>query len=261
MRSFLSLLLVLATPLATHAQDMTAGGQEGDPMAEPPVAPESPDAADEGLEQEPATGEATTETSTDGLVQPVSLETEDEVATDNFAHEDQIGLRVGVGLPFVFAVKYGEGPICSHNLGDDGRPETLCRRVGAPLLDLDLSFGITEGVELLALARIGLAGEEPTRNSRLVLGAGIRSYGSPRSQVKAYIGVLVIADLTAAAEMGDPTPRDWGPADIGAAGQFGLQIEAMRNLGFYVQLGAGLQMLRGLYLIGDIAGGLQVRIP
>ena len=254
------LLLLLVAPLAARAQDPAPAdpaAPDGDPMAEPPVAPESPDQADQGLEDEPATGVASTERTQDG---DAAVEADAEVEADNFSHDGQFALRVGMALPFVFAVKYGEGPICSHNRGDDGRYETLCRRVGAPMLDVDLAFGMTEGVELVALGRFGLSGEEPTDNNRIVVGAGIRSYGSPRSQVKAYIGVLVIADLTAN-NPDDPFLEDWGPADLGAAGQFGLQIEALRNLGFYIQLGAGLQMLRGLYLIGDIAAGLQVRIP
>jgi hypothetical protein len=171
---------------------------------------------------------------------------------DSLSHEDQVGIRLGAAVPFVFAIRYGEGPRCAAG------EETFCRRLGVGLFDIDLSYGLSRSVEVSVLGRIGLATDEASGGRPFVLGIGLRGYVSADSAAKVYAGGKLIFDITAADEAVNP---DWGTLDVGLRGEFGVAVDFVRYFGLFAQVGLNLQVLRGLYLIGDLSGGVQARFP
>lgn len=165
------------------------------------------------------------------------------------SHIDQVGLRVGAGVPFLLGLKYAGGPACSKS-GDQ-----FCHRMGASFLDLDLSWGMTRSVELTLLTRLGLSHDEASGTAPLVLGLGVRAYGSPESIFKLFLGGRLVLDLT------QSDRKDWQAVDIGARGEFGFAVDVVRYVGFYVQGAVTLSFLRAFVATLDASGGLQVRFP
>ncbi len=170
--------------------------------------------------------------------------------TAELSHKYQVGLRVGAGMPFIFAVKYGDGPVCSTNPG-----ETFCRGFGTPLMDVELSFGITDGAEVSFLTRFGLTEDDVTSSHPVLLGLGIRGYNSPFDAFSVFFGARVILDLTSSNIAG------WTNVDFGLRGEFGLQYDFLRYIGIYTQLGVSLAFLRAFAVTIDLTGGFQVRFP
>jgi len=187
--------------------------------------------------------------------EPVSdLPGEEEGAEDGESrgHQGQFGARLGVAVPYVFAVKYGEGARC------DDAGEEFCRRFGAAMLDLEISYGITPTIEISVLGRFGLAEDEAADAAPLALGLGVRGYATADSPAKLYFGGRAMVDLT---PLDDETNPEWKSVDVGLRGEFGLQIDITRYAGVYLQLGETLSFLRGLYFVTDGSIGAQVRLP
>lgn len=167
-------------------------------------------------------------------------------------HVGQGGLRVGFGIPYVLAIRYGSGPACDRPAGD---PNTFCRRLGVPLLDLEGSYGIRLGLEASALVRVGLATDDASGRRPFSLGIGIRRYEPAGALVKLMVGGRVMLDLT-------PSDRaQWKDIDFGARGEIGVQVDPLEHLGIYAQLGASFFFLRGFWLMPDVTAGLQGRFP
>jgi len=168
---------------------------------------------------------------------------------DSRSHRMQVGLRVGAGVDARFAIKYGTGPSC----GTPG--ETFCRRLGTGLLDVEVGFGVTDTIELSVLGRFGLADDAAAQAMPLLVGLGIRAYGSPHSMVKLFFGARVMVDFTSS------EVPDYNSIDIGARGEFGVIVDVLRYLGLYAQLGVAIHFLNALNFIGDVTGGIQARFP
>ena len=172
---------------------------------------------------------------------------------DSMTHENQVGLRLGLGVPFIFAVKYGKGPACDDTRGAEGNE--FCRHFGAPMIDLELSFGVSDTVELGAVARFGLADDEAANANPLAFGIGARAFTSPHAMFKGSLGGRFMIDLTYS------DVPEWSSVDIGARGELGLQLDVVRYFGVYAQVGATLMILRALSFAFDATGGIQGRFP
>ena len=277
-----ALFALLATPRLAHAQ--ATGGAEEDEMdamqAVPPPAGSaraastsrapSDDAADDaGDDAGEGSAIAADETEVDGdategepTTGEVGLEAEQAAMTDaepsaveeeegeHLDHELQVGIRVGAGVPYFFGLRYGRGPPC----GPTG--ETFCHFLGAGFVDIDLSFGVTPDLEITALGRIGMVGVSPTDQNPIVLGLGIRSYLSPSSMFKFFLGARLILDLTSAG-----TVTNWSDVDFGARGEVGVQLDIVRYFGLYLQIGVNIAFLRAFGIAADGSGGVQARFP
>lgn len=171
-------------------------------------------------------------------------------ADERLDHEYQVGLRFGAGVPFVFALRYADGPRCASN------NNTFCVFVGSGLLDGELSFGVTPDLEVTLMGRLGMVGVEPTNERQILLGLGIRNYLSPESMFKFFLGAKLILDVTPA--QNEP---GWGPVDVGARGEAGVQLDIVRYFGLYLQLGVNITVLRAFGISPDATGGVQVRFP
>lgn len=165
------------------------------------------------------------------------------------SHAGQVGIRVGFGVPYIFAVKYGEGPRC------DATGEEFCHRLGSALIDLEIGVGLSETVELSGLARFGLAEDEASNAVPLAFGFGARAYTSPSAQVKGFLGGRAMIDITSS------DVPEWKTVDLGVRGELGIQFDLVRYVGFYAQAGASIMLLRALNLAFDGTVGVQVRFP
>ena len=174
------------------------------------------------------------------------------VERERLDHEYQLGLRVGAGVPFVLALRYGGGTPC-----DAAGSTTFCPYVGQPIMDFDLSFGVTRDLEIDFMTRISLLGEEPTFSHRVLLGLGIRAYIEPQSIFKLFLGVRAVLDATPRGSLTAP----WSDVDAGIRGEVGLQVDPVRYLGIYLQLGASILFVRAMQFVPDVTGGLQLRFP
>jgi hypothetical protein len=179
----------------------------------------------------------------------------EERPEESMSHEQQVGLRLGAGVPFIFAVKYGDGPVCGDDLSDDGTPAEFCRHFGAALLDLEIAYGLSDTVELSVLARFGLTDDEAADSNPLAFGIGARAYTSAHAMFKAFLGGRVMLDATSS-----DTP-EWSSVDVGARGELGLQFDVVRYVGLYAQIGASIMILRALSFAFDATGGVQARFP
>ena len=249
--SALAVVIWLAAPIAWAQTDDTAGGREEVPATGPEAASTSVVVDDEQAELERMQREAEAQGEPDAGEAIIDQKPEEPLAPeDALNHGEQAGVRVGVAVPFIFAIKYGDGPKC-----DEDGSETFCRRFGATLLDLELAFGVSRTVELSVIGRIGLVDDDAAEANPLAFGFGARAYGSPDSMVKLFFGGRVMLDLTSS------DVAEWNTVDVGLRGELGLQIDFVRYAGMYVQLGETIAFLRGLYFKTDLSGGAQFRFP
>lgn len=255
------LLALLAFPMNAGAQasrdEATVGTADDDPEAEG-----DPDTADGPVGEEPATssGSVVVDEREDALrrEQEAMLEEsgestahDQEATEESFDHEFQMGIRGGAGVPFWFGLKYSSGPPCDAAGGE------FCRYVGSGIIDFDLSFGVTPDVEIVALGRIGMIGVEPTSQNNVQVGLGIRAYISPESRFKIYLAPSLILDLTPAG----PLVTAWGDVDVGVRGAFGLQLDIVRYVGLWIEIGVNVLFLRSFGVGPYASGGFQVRFP
>lgn len=179
---------------------------------------------------------------------------------EDFRHRHQVSARATFGKGYRLAFAYGEHEVCGRN--DDGADETPCYSGSPAFADLDLSFGLTDGLELSLMMRLGLEAEvtgalnsagdfDETRP--LVLGFGIRAYADPPARVKVFLGARIMYDFTKA---GVDEKNDFA-----IRAEPGLQIEIIRYVAFYIQAGATLGFLRWLRFEIDGGAGLQLRVP
>lgn len=176
--------------------------------------------------------------------------TDETRPADSLSHLHQVGIRFGAGIGGLFAFKYASGPACG-----DVASESACRRAGPPMMDLDVSFGITDSVEITALARFGLSTNVASDVKPLVFGIGARAYANRHGMFKLFVGGRAMIDIQ------NSTVPNWHSIDFGARGEFGFMVDFIRWAGVYVQLGAGIQVLNGFYFMGDATGGVQARFP
>ncbi len=256
--AIVALVLALAAlaPAASLAQDVAGaqpGGAAGNDMtAQPPegtggTTPTGDGATrDTGAGPDTATGTgAGTDTGTDAAATaPAPAET--------MSHRYQVGLRAGIGIPFMFGLKYkGDNPPCDVA----ATHQTWCRHFGVGTLDFDLGFGVSDAIELSFDARFGLADEPSWGAPPVSIGLGMRAYGSPEENIKLYFGPRLILDLTSS------DLPNWTGVDFGVRGDMGLQFDFIRYVGMYVQLGLQLTFLRALMFVPDLSIGVQVRLP
>lgn len=244
--------LVTVSPAAALAQDPTlASDTTGTTGADPTLGADAAVGTSSGTDPTASAADATA-TGTEAGAGATAVDPTATPAEPSLSHRYQVGLRVGIGVPFTFGLKYKDGPPC------DDAMQTWCRHFGVGMLDLDLGFGVTDSIEVSFSARFGLADEEASHSAPLSLGLGLRAYGSPESMVKAYFGPRLILDLTGADSAVRP---GWKSVDFGVRADVGIQVDFMRYVGAYGQLGLTLSFLRALMFVPDLSIGLQVRLP
>ena len=184
-------------------------------------------------------------------------EEESPYRVDNRDHANMVSLRVGVHIPYRLTIKYANGPRCDQPDPTDpvDEAEQFCNDLAEPLLDLELGYAVTSTLAITAFASLALD-EDPVANATpRQFGVGLRGYTSEDAIVKGFFGARVIFDYTKS------DLESWSNFDAGLRGEVGLQIDALRWLGFYVGGAVTVRLFRGFTFLPEAGGGIQVRFP
>lgn len=189
-----------------------------------------------------------------------------EIRADDFTHKDQFGMRLGVGINAFFALRTTHSPPCGSPRTSLGDLETFCRGIGVGIIDADISYGVSDGIELTLLGQFGMTSDPLTAYqhephvSAVVLGFGLRLYPSPHDRVKPFFGFRAVTKFVDAHP--DPTEvPNFSQWDVGARGEGGLMVEITRAVGLYAQVAISIFFVNGFTLPFDFTGGAQVRFP
>jgi hypothetical protein len=191
-------------------------------------------------------------------------EQEDEDAPDDqyggtpryfqFGHRLQGGLAFLLGTGYAFEIAYG-GDNC---YSEDDADASVCNRQAPFFFDFIGSFGVTDGLEVLLEYRLGLINQSVVADdgvsiatSRpMAFGFGIRYYVSSLSRFKFNIGAIIDIDFTKSLK-----------TDVYIRPIFGLQIEIVRWVGFFIQASVNMSFIRVFGITLEGGGGLQFRFP
>ena len=255
LRCLLSIaLFTTALTLAFSAAAQDASGEQLDPETAAFLAGNTEVAPTEDPATQPVEGQEATVECVEGAEDCVAEEEEEE----GFGHRFQGGIGILAGTGYYFHISYGED-FC-HMEGEEEAQE-VCTGRSPVFFDIQASFGVTEGLEILVEYRIGLIGEvylanptledsETSESRPMAVGLGIRYNVSPLNRFKFFIGALLDVDFTKNLK-----------TDITLRPIFGLQIEFIRWMGFFVQASVNLSFVRAFGLSLDVGGGLQFRFP
>lgn len=275
-------LLLAAPATAQEAGDESTSSVEGEdaqPAAAPVEQPPPTPSDDTTTDSEPTTDEAggnvgvapVDETSQDTTSLAAEQEGNEATGTDvgeadteeeedevpryfQFGHRFQGGIGFVVGSGYFFEAAYG-GSYCY--MEDEPEP-SVCHGRTPVFFDFQLSFGVTDGLEILLEYRLGLleesfGGDEgvlPTTSRPMAFGFGIRYFIGATNRIKAFLGALLDIDFTQGLKV-----------DVFVRPLFGLQIEIVRWVAFFLQGSVNLSFVRSFGIALDAGGGLQFRFP
>ncbi len=186
--------------------------------------------------------------------------TEDD-AEDDFGHDMQFGLRAGVVGGYRMVFRYDESPFCAER--QPGKEEQKFCGFGSPLgVDVALSFAPLAGLEPFLWGRFGFSGEEETNTQPLVLiGAGTRLYTMSGSRFKIYVEPALGWELEGGAGGNPRYANAEYKKDLIFHLAAGPQIDVAKAVGFYLDAGINVGVLRALSASLDLRAGVQVRVP
>jgi hypothetical protein len=101
-----------------------------------------------------------------------------------------------------------------------------------------------------------MVGQEPSAQNIMLAGLGIRAYLMPADLFKLYLGARAVLDFTQSGGI-----SGWSPVDFGVRGEFGLQVDIVRYIGLYIEIGANVTFIRAFGISPDVTGGVQIRFP
>lgn len=171
-------------------------------------------------------------------------------------HDGQLGLRIGLAIPFKVNFRYADSPPCG--ISTTGEPKNVCPVSSPAALDFAVSYALTDSLEPFVWYRLGLSDEQDTNTSAAsILGAGLRIYTST-SAFKFMLQPAV------AAEFEGPILGTLGMnygTDFIAQLLVGGQFDFMRHLGAFVAAGPSVSFVRALSLGLEGTLGVQGRFP
>ncbi len=188
------------------------------------------------------------------VIEQPAEEDEHDRRSEDRRHERTVAIRVGAGVPYLFAIKYGDGSPC-ESADPTAEPATFCSRLGEPFLDLELSYSVTNQFEVAGYVTLALTDDDAALAKARIFGIGLRAYTSAEAIVKGFFGTRLVLDLT---RSNTPGFHDF---DLGLHGSFGIQIEPIRWMGIYLQGGLSVRVLRNFSFLPEASGGLQFRFP
>jgi hypothetical protein len=167
-------------------------------------------------------------------------------------HRHQTGLSLMPGYGYQVIVPYEENKPCGDSSGMAGK--RVCTNHVPLFLDLQLSFGVTERIDLLTDLRFSLTQDPAARRHSFTLMPGIRIWLDPDTQLKFYATLQLVYDST---DYSGVVKSD----DFGVRNSNGLMYDVIRNVGFYFQFGETIGFIRWFRIGLDAGLGVQVRFP
>ena len=251
MRSTRKSLIVLSMMVVAPAvAQNSAAAQEGDTAAElPDSSAEVAGAADESAtdEAEPgrkaaATGAPAAESRLFGGPAQVN-------------HKFQTGFSIMPGTGYRLVVPYKEGQFCGDQSGISTK--RVCANYVPVFLDFQLSFGVAARADVLLDLRFGLQSDPAVPGShQFVVAPGLRFWLDQEVALKFYTTLQFVYDHTDFSNSGGIRS-----SDVGMRNANGLMYDPIRNVGFFVQFGETVGLMRWFRIDLDVGVGAQLRFP
>ncbi|HKA87412.1 MAG TPA: hypothetical protein VKE22_07080 [Haliangiales bacterium] len=187
----------------------------------------------------------------------VAADSQAEGGTEvSYPHKGQIGIYSQIGIGYRFIARYDENDFC----GKAG--SAVCTGSTPPWIELGLSYGATNSLELITDVRIGLSTDfKPETSSasaprNLVIAPGLKVYIDDEGSLKWFSTFQLAIDLTDYSSSTVKTKVDFGERSV-----IGLLIDLHRTFGVYIHGGVTFGFVRWFRFEMDGGVGLQARFP
>jgi hypothetical protein len=174
-----------------------------------------------------------------------------------FSHRYQFGLHLQGGIGYRGLFTYDE-EYCGE-LKDDGTNKPNCLGRTPFGLDIGLSYGVTDRMELMVETRLGIErdiGGAPADDDgprSIAIAPGIKGYIADIGPTQLFATLQFAIDFTGYDQIDE--------VDLGVRNVNGVQYDLSDNLGFYFFFGEQVSWRRWLRFEGEAGLGAQVRIP
>jgi len=173
-----------------------------------------------------------------------------------YRHKGQFGIYSQLGIGFRFIARYDQNDFC----GQAGK--SVCTGSTPPWIELGLSYGATNALEIITDFRIGLSTDFKPDSStadaprQTVLAPGVKIYLDDEGSLKWFTTFQVAIDFT------DYSASNVAKkVDVGERSVIGLLIDLHRTFGIYVHGGVTFGFIRWFRFEMDGGIGLQARFP
>jgi Protein of unknown function (DUF3575) len=237
------------------AQNVRAAEDTGSaaaPLAEPPTADDgtapSPEPTGEAPRRPAKRRQAQSAPQSPAPSEPWSFGRPAEIN-----HYGQFGLSIMPGSGYRVIAPYADGVPCGDSSGN--RNQRVCAHILPFFLDIEPSFGLHRRLDLIVDLRFALQKDPATFNShQFALAPGVRYWLDQDVALKFYATGQFIYDYTNYG--GVVRNSDWGLRNAD-----GLMYDAIKNVGFFVQVGWTMEFLRWFRMEFDAGLGVQLRFP
>jgi hypothetical protein len=166
----------------------------------------------------------------------------------SLVHKDQFGISILPGTGYRIIAPYKDNISCGQGTN------RVCTGRLPFFLEGQASFGFARSWDVIVDLRFGV---EPDFNGShdFAVAPGVRYWVDADLPTKFFATIQGVYDLN---PQHDPGIKDY---DFGVRNANGFMYEVMRNLGFYLQFGETLGLVRWLRFEVDGGVGVQARFP
>jgi hypothetical protein len=171
-------------------------------------------------------------------------------AVINHFHQGGVSIMPGTGYRVV--VPYKDNTWCGDSSGNNNK--RVCGHALPFFLDLQLSYGLHPRVDLIADLRFGVQKDPAEANShQFALAPGARYWLDQGVALKFYVTGQLVFDYSN--YLGVPK------SDFAIRNADGLMYDAIKNVGFFFQVGWSMGFVRWFRTEFDTGLGVQIRFP
>jgi hypothetical protein len=231
MRLSLLIALLLAVPFGGRATAATGS-------------PDSPETA--GIADAPAA--APSAPADDDAHAPDPKKRFPRIQPPSLLHKDQFGVAVLSGSGYRIIAPYKDNISCGQGIN------RVCTGRLPFFMEVQPSFGFARHWDVIVDLRFGVEADF-NGSHEFAVSPGIRYWVDAELSTKFFATFQGVYDLN---PQHDPGIKDY---DFGVSNANGFMFEVMRNLGFYLQFGETLGLVRWLRFEVDGGIGVQARFP
>jgi hypothetical protein len=198
-----------------------------------------------------ATGQAATgsaATGSDEASAPDPKKRFPRIAPPSLFHKDQFGVSLMPGSGYRIIAPYKDGIPCGQQVN------RVCTGSIPFFIDVQPSFGFARHWDVIVDLRFGVAADF-NGSHQFAVAPGARYWVDADLPTKFFATIQGVYDLN---PQHTPGVKDY---DFGVRNANGFMLEVMRNLGFYLQFGETLGLVRWLRFEVDGGVGVQARFP
>jgi len=169
-------------------------------------------------------------------------------------HKFQTGLSIMPGSGYRLIVPYKDSQPCGDQSGIQDK--RVCANSVPFFLDFQLTFGVAARADVMLDLRFGLQAEHEIHGShQFAMAPGIRFWLDQEVALKFYTTLQFVYEYI--------DFKNSGPSnsDVGMRNANGLMYDPIRNVGFFVQFGETIGLMRWFRIDLDIGLGAQIRFP